>query len=182
MAVALILCRGLQMAKAKGFTTEPKVDRREASNYVGIRTQVPRSGMGKFVRSATKELFEWLGARGITSMGPPFLRYYVIDMEGSMDLEIGVPVNAPIEGDDRVKAGVLPAGEYASLVYTNARRGYAGNKALVEWARDKGLKWDRWDDPNGDAFASRYESFLTDPADEPDMGKWDTEVAIKLAE
>lgn len=171
------------MAKANDtVTTEPKVDQRGESYYVGIRTQTPMSGMRKFIPSATKEIFEWLGARGITAVGAPFLRYWVIDMKGPMDLEVGVPVDAPVEGDERVKAGVLPAGSYASLVYTNAKRGYSGNKALVEWARKEGLKWDRWDDPNGDAFAARYETFLTDPAEEADKTKWDTEVAIKLAE
>ena len=33
-----------------------------------------------------------------------------------------------------------------------------------------------------DGFGARYESYLTDPADEPDMAKWETEVAIRLAD
>jgi hypothetical protein len=38
------------------------------------------------------------------------------------------------------------------------------------------------DDIKGDAFASRVEFYLTDPDDEPNMSKWQTEVAIKLAD
>jgi hypothetical protein len=45
-----------------------------------------------------------------------------------------------------------------------------------------GLVWDRWDDPHADAFMSRVEFFLTDPVNEPDMEKWETEVVIKLAD
>jgi len=60
--------------------------------------------------------------------------------------------------------------------------GYTGNKALVEWAAKNGVKWDRWDDPKGDAFRSGVEFFLTDPAEQPDRKKWETEVAIKLAD
>ena len=60
-------------------------------------------------------------------------------------------------------------------------KGREGNKVLVDWAKDNGIEWDRWDDANGDAFRSRYESFLTPPDTEPDYTKWDTEVAIKLA-
>jgi hypothetical protein len=75
---------------------------------------------------------------------------------------------------------VLPAGRYASLIYTGS--GYAGNKALVDWAKANGIAWDRWNDAKGDAFCSRYESYLTDPKVEPHKTKWKIEVAIKLAD
>jgi len=42
--------------------------------------------------------------------------------------------------------------------------------------------WDRWETKDGDAFGSRLESFLTRPDEEPDQGKWETEVAIRLAD
>ena len=38
-----------------------------------------------------------------------------------------------------------------------------------------------WDDPKGDAFRCRYESYLTDRLAEADNKKWDTDVAIKVA-
>jgi DNA gyrase inhibitor GyrI len=78
-----------------------------------------------------------------------------------------------------VKAGVLPAGRYASVVYIG--NGLTGNKTLIEWAKASGILWDRWDDAKGDAFRSRYESYLTDPKLEPRKTKWEVEVAIKLA-
>ena len=34
----------------------------------------------------------------------------------------------------------------------------------------------------GDAFGARLESFLTNPDEEPDRAKWETEVAIRLAD
>jgi hypothetical protein len=77
-----------------------------------------------------------------------------------------------------VYTGVLPAGCYASLIYTGS--GYSGNKTLVEWAKANGIAWDRWDDAKGDAFRSLYESHLTDPKIEPRKTKWQVEVAIKL--
>jgi len=73
----------------------------------------------------------------------------------------------------------LPPGRYASLIYTGS--GYTGNKALVESARAHGLHWDHWDDPKGDAFRSRYESYLTDPKVEPRRKQREAEEAIKLA-
>ena len=54
------------------------------------------------------------------------------------------------------------------------------NPGKTAW--QQGIKWDAWDAEHGHAFRSRVEVFITDPADEPDMAKWETEVAIKLAD
>ena len=97
-----------------------------------------------------------------------------------MDIEVGFPVTTPLPGDERVKPGKIPAGRFASLIFQG--NGYTGNKTLIEWARDNGLKWDRWDDPKGDGFRARYEAYLTDPKVEHRKTKWDVEVAIKLAD
>jgi pimeloyl-ACP methyl ester carboxylesterase len=57
----------------------------------------------------------------------------------------------------------------------------AANAALLEWGGAQGLTWDRHDTPAGDAFGGRYERYLTDPKEEPDEKKWETEVAIRVA-
>jgi hypothetical protein len=44
------------------------------------------------------------------------------------------------------------------------------------------IRWDRWDDEHGDTFRTRVEYFLTNPDEEPDSKKWETEVAIRLAD
>jgi effector-binding domain-containing protein len=163
--------------------TEPKVEDRAEQPYVGIRTQITMKEMGTgVVPRLLGEVFAWLGNHGVAPAGAPFMRFYVINMETKLDIELGVPVASAVKGDDRVLAGVLPAGRYAALVYTGVKNGIKGNKALIEWAVKNNIKWDRWDDENGDAFRSRYESYLTDPADEPDQAKWETEVAIRLAD
>ena len=159
---------------------KPKIDHRKESRYLGIRDRVPFKGMSPHVTKLFKEIRRWADEHNVKATAAPFLRYYVIDMTGEMDLEVGIPVSGEHKGDDRVRAGVLPAGRYASLVYTGS--GYAGNKALIEWTRAKGLTWDHWDDPKGDAFASRYETYLTDPKVEPHKKMWKVEVAIKLAD
>jgi effector-binding domain-containing protein len=164
------------------ITTEPKIDERKEQHTIGIRQKIPSNKLSVFIPRFLKEMREWMEKKGVKNAGIPFLRFYIIDMAKEYEIEIGFPVPTPVEGDDRVTASVLPAGRYASLIYTGKNRGYQGNKVLVEWARDNGLQWDRWDDPKGDAFRSRYETFLTDPAEEPDTKKWQTEVAIKLAD
>jgi effector-binding domain-containing protein len=129
------------------------------------------------------EVVGWLGQQGTQPSGAPFIRYHVIDMADKLDIEMGWPVATALTGNGRVRAGVIPAGRYASLVYTGPYDGLMeANRVLIEWAKAKGIAWDRWDDPNGDAFRSRIETYFTDPAEEPDPQKWETEVAIKLAD
>src|SRR5687768_17189714 len=161
--------------------TEPKLDDRTEQPYMGIRTQVPMRQFKNVIPQFLDELFAWLGKQGVEPAGAPFMRYHVINMAGNMDVELGVPVASALSGDGRVSAGAIPAGRYATLVYSGVT-GITGNKALVEWAAKNNIKWDRWDDENGDAFRSRVEYFLTDPAEEPDKKKWETEVAIRLAD
>jgi effector-binding domain-containing protein len=104
-------------------------------------------------------------------------------MPAMMDIEIGVPVaDAVADGEGPVQAGILPAGKYATLVYTGIANGYEANAALIAWGMNEGLKWDSYGDEKGEVFGARYESYLTDPAVEPDQTKWETEVAIRLAE
>jgi effector-binding domain-containing protein len=161
--------------------TKPKLEDRAEQHYVGIRTRVPTSQFKKIIPEFLNELFGWLQRQGVAPAGAPFMRYHVINMAGNMDVELGVPVATAVQGDGRICAGVIPAGRYASLVYSGVT-GIKGNKALLEWAANNDVKWDRWDDQNGDAFRSRVEYFLTDPAEEPDRKKWETEVAIKVAD
>jgi effector-binding domain-containing protein len=161
--------------------TKPTLEEREAQHYVGIRTQVPLKDLKKIIPAFLDELFAWLRKEGIAPAGAPFIRYHVIDMAGSMDVELGVPVASAVAGDGRVAPGMIPAGRYAALVYSGVT-GIKGNNALLDWAAKTGIRWDRWKDPRGDAFGARVEYFLTDPAEEPDRKKWETEVAIRLAD
>jgi effector-binding domain-containing protein len=159
---------------------QPQINDRPETPYMGIRTQVPVMGMSKVAEKLYKELPVWLKQHRVEAIGPSFLRYYVIDIMGEVDFEVGFPVEWVLAGDRRVSAGVLPAGSYASLVYFGS--GLAANRALIEWAKANGITWQRWNDGKGDAFYSCYQTFLTDPNIEPRKTKWDIEMAIKLTD
>jgi hypothetical protein len=161
--------------------TEPKLEHRPERHYMGIRTQTPVEGLQAVIPQLLGDVFAWLGKQGVTPAGAPFIRYHVINMEANLDVELGVPVASALRGDGRIAAGVLAAGQYAALVYTGIENGITGNAALLDWGTKQGLVWDQWAAENGDGFGARYESFLTNPDDEPDPAKWDTEVAIRLA-
>jgi effector-binding domain-containing protein len=154
---------------------------RPDEHYMGIRTQTPFKGMFTVIdKHLFKELRAWMKQEGVEPAGKPFFRYYIINMDGEMDVEVGIPAAKALPGNGRVCPGVLPGGHYASLVYIGT--GYTGNGALTRWAIENGFTFDQWDDPKGDAFRARYERYLTDPAIQPLKSKWEVEVAVRLAD
>lgn len=159
---------------------KPKIDKRPKITYMGIRTIAPFQGMWKVIGTIADELNQWVEENNVKTSGPPFLRYHVIDMRGAMDISYCVPVRKALPNDGNVKADFLPAGRYASLIYSGG--GISGNRALIEWVRAQGMDFDRWDTEQGDNFRGRYETYLTDPKIEPRKSKWKIEVAIKLAD
>ncbi len=163
-------------------TTEPKIENRPEQPTVGIRTQIPHHELPNIIPQLLDETEAWLHEQGAAQTGIPFIRYHVINMEGDMDIEVGWPVAAGLTSSGRVKADVIPAGRYASLIYTDVAKGIEGNSVLIGWAKEQGMEWDAWNVPAGHAFASRVEYFLDGPDDDPDPANWRTEVAIKLAD
>ena len=172
---------GTPMEQTLKMTT-PKVDERPDQHYMGIRTRTTMENFADVIPRLNGEVFDWLAQHGIAPAGPPLCRYYVIDMPGNLDVELGVPVATMIAGDERVRPNVMPAGRYASLVYTGVQNGIAGNAALLAWGVEQGLAWDQWETSQGDAFGGRVEYFLTGPENDPDPAQWDTEVAIRLVD
>jgi effector-binding domain-containing protein len=147
---------------------------------MGIRTIAPFKGMSKVIDRLSKEMNAWVSDHNIKTSGPPFLRFHVIDMRGFMDISFCFPVRKALPDDGDIKADVIPAGRYASLIYSGG--GISANRTLIEWVRAQGLDFDRWDTEQGDNFRGRYETYLTDPKIEPRKSRWQVEVAIKLSD
>jgi effector-binding domain-containing protein len=164
------------------MSAAPQIVTRAEQPYVAIRGQVTMAEIGPFA-SRTGEVFAWLGARGLAPAGAPFLKYNVIDMMRQLEIEAGVPVAAAADGDGEVTSGVLPAGRYATVTHVGHPSELMGvTKALLDWAAEQGLTWDMSPDGDGERWASRLEISLTDPREEPDMSKWATQLAFRLAD
>ena len=160
----------------------PEIAERPAQPYVAIRAQVTMQTMAEILVPLHPRVFAWLGQRGIAPAGAPFWKYDVIDMERYLQVEVGVPVAVAADGDEQVTAGLLPAGRYATVRYTGSPDGlYGATAALQEWAAREGLTWDMTEAPDGEHWAARLEIYETDPAVEPDMSKWTTQLAFRLA-
>ena len=160
------------------MSDQPQIAERAAQHYAGITMTVIMDGISAAVDQAFPELFGWLAGQGIAASAPPFLRYLVIDMAGELEIELGVPAAEPIAPAGRIRPGLLPAGRYVVARHTGSYDGLiAANAALQEWASDHGITFDSWDTARGTAWQCRVEHYLTDPSQEPDPGKWETELA-----
>jgi len=154
----------------------PALESRAEVPTLGIRETVPFRTMLSNRDRLLAELIEWMTQHGVEPDGPFFLRLLVVNMAENMDIEVGVAATGP--ADDRVQAGLIPAGDYAVLAYRN--RSMVANKALHAWIQDRGLILDTEPHPNGEAFAARLETCVTDPRTEPRKTKWVVELAFKV--
>jgi effector-binding domain-containing protein len=161
---------------------EPTVIDRPSQPYVGIRDRVTMATLATLI-DRLPEVFAWIGQHGLAPAGPPFFQYHVIDMERELDMTVGVPLESAVPGDSSMSAGELPAGKYLTTTYTGHPRDLIWvTRDFLLWANDNGITFDRWDTPAGDAWAGRLESYETDPAQEPDMERWVTVLAFKIAD
>ena len=59
----------------------------------------------------------------------------MVDMDADLELETGVAVASAVEGDERIRTGVLPGGRYATVVH----KGHpdtlvSATSDLLDWA------------------------------------------------
>jgi hypothetical protein len=159
----------------------PEITLRDAQPYAGVTAWVTMPNVGS-VADRIPQIFGWLGARGIESAGPPFFRYHIVDMERELLVEAGVPVAVPVADDGgEVRCGTLPPGEFVVLTHTGAPATLRDATAeLLDWAAARGLAWDAYQTGIGEEWVCRVEIYLTDPAEQPDTSKWQTQLAFRL--
>ena len=164
------------------MVTDPKVVERATQPYVAIKASVTMQTIGTTLPALHPRVFDWLGTRGLSPAGAPFCKYDVIDMERQLEVEVGVPTIDLVSGDDEIVAGILPAGRYATLTHTGHPSGLLqATGTLLVWASQEGLSWDASDSEQGQRWGCRLEIYETDPRVEPDLNKWETTLAFRLA-
>jgi effector-binding domain-containing protein len=160
----------------------PEIVTRAEQPYVAIRAHVTMAELGG-LGARLGEVFGWLDTRGLAPAGAPFFRYNVIDMERELEVDAAVPVAAAVDGDGQVVADLLPAGRYATVTHVgHPSELFGATGALLDWAAEQGLRWDVSAGDRGERWGCRLEIYLTDPSQEPDMSKWQTQLAFRLAD
>lgn len=107
-----------------------------------------------------------LGEAGARAAGPPFTRYH--GMTGDeVDVEVGLPVSEPVDGDDDVEAGRLPGGEVIATVH----------RGPYEGLTEAGKALDRWLEENGrEARGPNWELYRVNAGTVDDPSRFETDV------
>ncbi|WP_219471618.1 GyrI-like domain-containing protein [Nonomuraea rhizosphaerae] len=149
--------------------------------YIGIRRIITMTTFA-VIADRIGEMVGWVHAYGGEVAGGPFFRYRSIDMPDRLDVEAGVPVTAPMEGEGDIFAATLPAGTYATVRHHGHPDGLMEVVTnLLAWGDDQGLKWDMSREGDTEHWGCRLEIYRTDPRVEPDMNNWDTDLEFRLA-
>ncbi|MEZ4553825.1 MAG: GyrI-like domain-containing protein [Dehalococcoidia bacterium] len=121
---------------------------------------------------------EWIGqtmqaleGAGLEPAGMPYTRTFAMDADG-MDVEVGWPVAREFAGSGEVVGGQLPGGRAAVGAYFGPYDGIGpAYEALSAWCTEHGH----------DITGAPWESYFTDPHEEPDPSKWRTDIAFPIA-
>ena len=119
------------------------------------------AGLPGVVDSGFPRLFGRLAELGVEPAGPPYIRYLRTGEE--LELELGIPV-----GPDAGQSSGLPGGRAAVLRYVGP---FAALRATL--ARRSGAGWRGQGEEPAGPF---WESYVTNPRDEPDSSKWITDI------
>jgi effector-binding domain-containing protein len=168
----------------------PVIEHRNAQPYIAVQATLRQPELGERLPQFWANLYRWLGERNISPSGAPFVRYRAIGQDGTVEIDVAVPVDHSVLnrvakeniGSDVVRLDTLPAGDYATIHYTGPYlRLREVSMALLEWGRVNAVQWDASPTETGMAWAGRVEIYLTNPNEEPDPMKSRTDVAFRLA-
>lgn len=126
------------------------------------------AGFKDIVDTGYAALFDALGQLGVPPVAAPFIRYLELGEQFSIQLGLPVADEATLGDAER---DVLPGGRAAIARHVGSYDGLqATGEALHSWVLAQG------ETPAG----TFWESYVTDPAAEPDPATWVTDVVIPL--
>lgn len=148
----------------------PQVTHAAAQQAAIIRLTTPREAIRDVMGPGLEELMAAVTAQGIATAGPWFTHHLRMD-PAVFDLEIGVPVTAPVVAAGRVKLGRLRATRVARTVFHGSYEGLG----------DAWGEFNAWIAANGHTPAKDFwERYVAGPESSPDPATWRTELTRPL--
>ena len=139
-------------------TFEPELVAAQPTTTAVVRAVVPVAGLTGFFDSSFRELVTTTSGQGAALLGPAFALYRG-PLVGTVDLEVGFPVDRTVRAEGTVVASELPGGRLATVTHHGSFDGLAGAWArLAEWLREQGHI----------PGAQRWEVYVTRPSPEMD--------------
>ncbi len=129
------------------------------------------SGLTEFFSEAFAQTIRALAGQGLHPAGPPYGKYY--GMPGATaDVEAGLPVDGSVAESGEVRPGSLPGGRVVEAVHVGPYDTMVETYAAVQ----QFFAAEGWQ-PAG----VMWETYLSDPDEEPDPSAWRTLISWPLA-
>lgn len=135
-----------------------------------VRAELPVDELPALFDRAFHLVLAVAAEQGLSVTGPPFGFYPRMPAE-TVAVAAGVPVSGPVTPSGEVTALELPGGRAATALHVGPFDTLAQTyQALAEWAAGQGVE----------LAGHVWESYLTDPAAEPDPSRWQTRITWPL--
>ena len=137
-------------------------------NFLGIRDKIPMDQLKSFYEKSFGELMPVLTNSGAKMKGMPCGVYYTWDEEKKeTELAASIPVDRPVKASENVSYFDVKGGKALMIDY----RGPYEEAEKAHMAMDKYMK------SNNMKFRGPVvEEYITDPGEEPDQSKWQTNI------
>ena len=151
-------------------TTGFGIENRPASHAAVVRASGNRSELGDLFGQCFGEVFGMLVQKGIQPPSAPLVRY--LNSEEPLQFEAGAAVASPFTPDGNLVGVSLPAGDFATAIYTGPYDGITeAHMEMQAWITDQGRAW------RGESI----EEYITDPGEVPNPKDWQTKISYPLA-
>jgi effector-binding domain-containing protein len=168
-AVAKVRPQAVEPAFGADGKPNHQVIERTAQPVASIRTKIKCDDISVALSELLPEVFEHIKAVGGKPIGPPFARYHALS-DTEIDIEAGLPVQAPIEAKGRVANSELPGGRIATCwhvgPYEKLTEAHTGLQAWLAARKltARGGAWEvYWTDPGMVADKAKYRTQLFAP-------------------
>ncbi|HEV7162541.1 MAG TPA: GyrI-like domain-containing protein [Solirubrobacteraceae bacterium] len=149
---------------------DPEIRELDPQPVAFKRASTDAAGMRETIDGAFGALFAQLGQLGVTPTDVPYIRYLKTGEE--LEIELGVPVAANGTSLGDLEQASLPGGRAAVLRYVGPYEDLQGEcERLNDWVEQQGEG----------ASGPHWESYVTNPAAEPDPNKRITDIYLPLA-
>ena len=152
--------------------SEPKTEYHKEQYYVAITSIVRQKEIPDLLPPLIPEIFNWLRMKKLKPAGAPFFKYSEME-DDKIKVEVGIPVDKPVKGDERIHGGVFPSGTYIKVTYTSPYSNLPNvHSELSKWKEKNNIR----------TKGGVTEFYPTDPASQPDAEKWITIISSQLDE
>ncbi len=155
----------------KGKVESVTQSNQEAFEYLAIHDTASVATIGNKMGEYFGKIQEAIKKQKLEMTGAPFAMYYT-DSQTNFDMDVAIPVNKPGKAEGNIKPGKLKAGKTVVAIYKGPYENtWMGSEAVMKYLKENSKL---------SIAGPMWESYVTDPALEPDTMKWETQVIFPV--